>query len=137
MRRAIRRKVLLGNCWFLLAGLSGTALWGQTVTVTPTNESVVTGGSRQYTATVSGLANPAVTWSIAGGPTNGNIDMNGLFTAPPSVPANPNVTITATSVMNPAVSGTGIANVKSPGPVLTSLSSYSFPSGSFTVTITG
>ena len=37
-----------------------------TITVTPVNESVVVGGTRQFTATVSGLANPAVIWAVEG-----------------------------------------------------------------------
>jgi len=34
------------------------------ITVTPNNESTVTGGTRQYTATVMGLANTAVNWYV-------------------------------------------------------------------------
>ena len=127
------------STWYLLLGalLAGPALMAQSIAVSPTNESVVVGGTRQYVAVVSGLANTAVTWSVVGGATNGSVDATGMFTAPMSVPSPANVTITATSVVNPAVVGTGIANIRTAGPVLTSLSAYSFPTGSFSLTITG
>src|SRR6266581_350845 len=34
------------------------------ISLTPNNESTVTGGTRQYTATVMGLANTAVDWYV-------------------------------------------------------------------------
>ena len=39
-------------------------------------------GTRQFTATVSGTDNQAVTWSVEGGGANGTITPEGLYTAP-------------------------------------------------------
>jgi uncharacterized protein (DUF1800 family) len=122
----------------ILAALAAPGLFAQSITVTPNNESVVVNGMKQMTAMVSGLASSSVTWSVVGGAGNGSVDAQGVFTAPPMVPSPVNVTVTATSTMNPAVSGSAILNIRSAGPVLSSLSAYSFPAGtSFTVTITG
>src|SRR3954451_13514936 len=103
------------------------------VTVSPVNESVVAGLTRQFTATVSGLANPAVTWSASAG----SIDANGLYTAPMSVPANPVVNITAVSMMDPTVSGVAQTIVKTAGPVLTSVAPVSVTVGAYSFTVNG
>src|SRR5207253_5585306 len=61
-----------------------------TITVTPPNESTVTGGTRQYTAVVIGLPNTAVDWYVntvlGGNSTLGTISPIGLYTAPAMVP---------------------------------------------------
>jgi hypothetical protein len=60
----------------------------------------------QFTATVTGTTNTAVTWSVSGGAANGTIDSNGLYTAPNVAPGLPaSATITATSQANSAKSG--------------------------------
>ncbi len=48
-----------------------------TITISPTTITVSIAGTEQFTATVVGSANTAVTWSASGG----TIDNNGLFTA--------------------------------------------------------
>ncbi|HEY1270611.1 MAG TPA: hypothetical protein VGF08_01440, partial [Terriglobales bacterium] len=52
---------------------------------------------QQFTAVVNNSSNQAVAWAVTGGSTNGSIDANGLYTAPATVPASPNVTVTATA----------------------------------------
>jgi hypothetical protein len=75
---------------------------GITVTISPTAQNVVVNQTQQFTATVAGGSNTAVTWSvndIAGGNTTlGTISSAGLYTAPASVPASNPVTVKATSV---------------------------------------
>ncbi len=61
-----------------------------TVAVSPAQQ-MATGGSQQFTATVTGTSNTAVTWTASGG----TITSAGLFTAPASAGS---YTITATSV---------------------------------------
>jgi hypothetical protein len=67
--------------------------------------------TQQFSAQVKGTGNfsPDVTWfvnDIAGGnATIGSISTTGLYSAPPVVPASSSVTIKATSVQTPAVSG--------------------------------
>lgn len=79
-----------------------------TVAVSPTSLSVAPLATQQFTATVQGTANPAVTWSIVenGG---GTITASGLYTAPP---ASGTFTIKATSVVNPAKFATATVQVE-------------------------
>lgn len=74
-----------------------------TVTVDPLGQSVMLEGSLQFNATVTGAANLQVQWSIeSGGAEQGSITEQGLFTAPPALPAATQVTVRATSVANMA-----------------------------------
>ena len=68
----------------------------------------------QFTATVSNdSTNKGVTWSVAGSPTNGTIDANGLYTAPTIAAGLPaRVTITATSVTDSSKSGSASETLK-------------------------
>jgi hypothetical protein len=90
----------------LLAGCkSGTAGKVVSVSVSPTDVNVVVGTTQQMTATVVQTFNTAVTWSVAGGSANGTISSTGLYTAPATVPAPAQVTITATSQKDTSKSG--------------------------------
>ncbi len=66
------------------------------VSVSPTSVTLVAGQKQQFTATVSGTANTAVTWSATGG----LIDAGGLYTAP-SVNAQTNIVVAAVSKADP------------------------------------
>lgn len=102
-------KKLLWVASLALAGLTGCAKSNSTpgainVTVSPNANPVTVGVNltQQFTATVSGTSNQAVTWSVAGssctGAACGTITQAGLYTAPASVPVMPpTVTVTATS----------------------------------------
>ncbi len=63
------------------------------VSIAPGSASSALGAATQFTATVTGTANTAVTWTA----TAGSISSAGLYTAPASMPASPSVTIRATS----------------------------------------
>src|SRR5258708_4015134 len=102
-----------------------------TVTVTPNNESVVVGGTRQMTATVSGLMSSSVTWSA----TVGSINATGMYTAPPAVPNPASVTITATSTVDPTAAGSAVLTIKAVAPVISSVNPSSFPLGSFALVV--
>lgn len=52
--------------------------------------------TQQFAATVTGLGNTAVTWSIS--PSVGTISNTGLYTAPAGITTQQSVTVTATSV---------------------------------------
>jgi plastocyanin len=69
---------------------------------------IAVGKSQQFRAHVFLNTNPAVTWyvnNVAGGDaTYGTIDFTGLYTAPASLPANPNLVVTATSQADPTKS---------------------------------
>jgi DNA-binding beta-propeller fold protein YncE len=75
------------------------------VSISPRTAVVVTGQTQQFTATVSGTTDTAVTWSvnnIAGGnATVGTISTTGLYTAPGTAPRPNTVTVKAASVSDP------------------------------------
>jgi uncharacterized protein (TIGR03437 family) len=72
------------------------------VAVSPTSASLTPSQTRQFTATVSGDSNTAVSWSMT--PSVGSLS-NGLYTAPSAINVPQSVTITATSVADPSKSG--------------------------------
>jgi hypothetical protein len=75
------------------------------VSLSPTSVSLQTGGSQQFTPTVTGTSNTAVTWATTGGtfssPGSGSPANSTLYTAPAS--AGP-YTVTATSLADPTKS---------------------------------
>lgn len=68
------------------------------VTVSPTDVTLEPYESFQFSASVSGAANTAVTWSVSS-PTCGNVSSAGLYTAPPGPMA---CTVIARSFANPS-----------------------------------
>lgn len=87
------------------------------VTVSPSAAQVSTGTQKQFSATVNGTTNRAVTWKVSGagcsGSACGTISGSGLYAAPASVPSPASVTVTATSVADPAASGSATVTVVS------------------------
>jgi hypothetical protein len=76
------------------------------VTVSPQNVTVNAGGTVQFTATVTGTSNPAVTWTTSGG---GTISQNtGVFNAGGSAGT---FTVRATSVAQPSAFGEATVTV--------------------------
>jgi hypothetical protein len=80
------------------------------VSVTPATATLAVGKTGQFTATVKGTTNTAVTWSLS--PQIGTISSTGLYTAPPSISAATTITIKATSVADPTKSATAKLTVK-------------------------
>ena len=76
------------------------------VSITPTSATVASAGTQQFTATVTGSTNTAVTWTT----NDGSISSSGLYTAP-TVTANTTATITATSQANSADSASATVTV--------------------------
>lgn len=66
------------------------------VAVSPTSATLTAGGTRQFTATVSGTSNTGVTWSLS--PAVGTISSTGLYRAPSAVTAPQTITVRAMSV---------------------------------------
>ncbi|MCX6595322.1 MAG: S8 family serine peptidase [Acidobacteria bacterium] len=101
--------------------MSGVVLTGESVAqadfilpvvsveLTPTLTKLAQGQSQQFTATVSGTPNNAVTWSMT--PTVGTLSATGLYTAPATIPAPQSVTVTATSVSSPAVGKSSVVTL--------------------------
>ena len=88
------------------------------VSVTPTSARVVTKGQQQFSATVSGLSNTSVTWSVSGkgcvGAACGAVMSNGLYIAPSKVPNPAQATVTATSSADTQASGSSTVTIFAP-----------------------
>ncbi len=94
-----------------------TILGPLTVALSPRDILVATGGTRTFLADVKdAAADGRVTWSLSGaggsGPEYGMLSAEGAYTAPSAAPADPVVTITATSVEDTAVSDSTTATIK-------------------------
>ncbi len=104
---------------------SATAVVGPDISISPPLPVVQTYGTQQFIVTVTGVANTAVTWQVScheGGTACGAISQAGLYKAPNSVPTAVSgngamvadaVTITATSQVAPAFSGSVVASILS------------------------
>lgn len=79
-----------------------------TVSVSPVAPTVPLGATQQFTATVKGTTNTAVTWSVTG---PGTLSTSGLYTAPATLATPASVTVTATSQADNTKSGTATINI--------------------------
>ena len=106
------------------------------VTVSPTSASVQPGQTRQFTATVTGSSNTAVTWTATGG----TISAGGLFTAGST--AGSAFIVTATSVADTTKTASAAVTIQ-PAPAVsvtiapTSASVQPGQTRQFTATVTG
>src|SRR5579871_817756 len=116
------------------------------INVSPSQVVLATGGKQQFTALVTGISQTAVTWSISGigcvNSTCGTISSSGLYTAPTTVPPSAAIAITATSVAQPAKSGTASLVVQSASAVSVAVQPKTAQVASggqvlFTATVTG
>jgi hypothetical protein len=87
-----------------------------TVFVTPSTSSVFVGGSQNFSASVFGTSNTAVTWSVAEA-NGGTVSSTGNYTAPATAGT---YHVVATSVANTADSASAPITVTVPQPVFTS-----------------
>jgi hypothetical protein len=94
-----------------------------TVTVAPSTATVVLNALQQYTATVTGNANTAVSWFVngveGGNSTIGTISTTGLFQAPATLPSPATVTIIAVSQVDNTTSGSAQATIANPSGTVT------------------
>jgi uncharacterized protein (DUF1800 family) len=111
------------------------------VQIGPTNATVHAGDGVNFTATVTGTSNTAVTWSVnnQGGGTAaiGYLTAQGNYSSPSSVPTPNTVTIIATSVADPTRSSSAVVTLVNPIPVVTAVSPASIGVGAFSVTVSG
>ncbi|MFI5088939.1 MAG: choice-of-anchor R domain-containing protein [Terriglobales bacterium] len=77
------------------------------VTVAPASASLLAGGTQQFTATVTGTSNTAVTWSATGG----SISWGGMYTAPTTAGT---YTVKATSAADTTKSASATVTVSAP-----------------------
>ncbi len=84
------------------------------VAVSPATVLLVGGASHTFSATVTGVPNLQVTWSVLEGAAGGTIDANGEYTSP----TTPGVYhVVATSDADPSVSATAEVTVSLPAPI--------------------
>jgi len=106
------------------------------VTISPDSATLQPGQTRQFTASVSGTSNTAVTWTATGG----SISAGGLYTAGST--AGSSFIVRATSVADPAKSAASSVTIQ-PAPVVsvtispTSVSLQSGQTHQFTATVSG
>jgi len=88
-----------------------------TVRVSSSGSSVLLGNSQQFTATVTGTSDTAVTWSVngtsGGNSTVGTISSTGLYISPRALPNPATVTIQATSQASGSASGNLVLTITS------------------------
>ena len=111
------------------------------VSVSPSTANIRAGDSFQFTATVSGSSNTAVTWAVngtaGGSSTLGAISSGGNYTAPSSLPSPNTVTLTATNAASSSASASSVITLMNPTPALAGINPASVGTGSFSLTITG
>ncbi|HZR63506.1 MAG TPA: LamG-like jellyroll fold domain-containing protein [Terriglobales bacterium] len=108
------------------------------VTVSPTSMSLSAGKTQQFTATVNGSGNTAVTWSLSSNV--GTISSSGLYTAPATISTQQTVTVKATSVADASKSATATVTLLPPMSVTVTPTTVSLgPANSqqFTATVSG
>lgn len=108
--------------------------------MTPANSTVGVGFTKQFAATVIGLSNKTVTWSLTGmgknNPALGTIGATGPYTAPSTPPAQNPITVQATGSDGKTVGSTYLL-IEALGPTLTSILPNPITVGTYTVTVTG
>src|ERR1035441_6365231 len=135
---------LLGVVVLGLAGCGGSGQSGPTITQPQVTVSgggqVRLGSTAQFTATVTGETNSAVTWQVngvnGGAAATGTISAAGLYTPPATIPATNPVSITAVSVAAPTLTGSANELIWNPLPAVTSAvvsENYGATSGLLTV----
>jgi hypothetical protein len=106
------------------------------VAISPPSATLNAGQKQSFSATVTGTANSAVTWSTSGG---GSIDALGVYTAPSSCTGS--CTVTATSVADGTKSATATVTVTATPQISVSISPQSVSTNpgrtqSFSATVT-
>jgi hypothetical protein len=123
--------LVLGSCGGGGSGGGGGGGGGNViaVSVTPKTMNRFPGQQQQFSASVTGSTNTAVTWQVngatGGSASAGMIDANGMYTAPAAVPNPAAVTVSAVSQADITKSGSAVVTIQTPT-----------PSGTYTVTIT-
>jgi hypothetical protein len=109
----------------LASGFCGTALAQVSVTISPASVTLATLATQQFTATVSGTTNTAVSWQVngvAGGSSTAGLITTtipgttgeSLYLGPSSVPSPATVSVTAVSQADPTKSASATVTVQVP-----------------------
>jgi uncharacterized protein (DUF1800 family) len=110
------------------------------IKVSPTKASLRPAATQQFSATLTGTTNTAVTWSVngtaGGNATVGMVSVGGLYTAP-ATPTPSAVSVTATSVADSRSSAAAAVTLQNPIPLVTSVSPNPITVGNFSLTVMG
>ena len=116
------------------------------ITISPTTASVQTSATQQFTATVTGSTNAAVTWQVnnvtGGNTTVGTVSTAGLYTAPAAVPNPAAVTVKAIAQADTTKSASATVTVTAVQPISVTVSPATATVSTsatqqFTATVTG
>jgi hypothetical protein len=83
------------------------------ITVTPSSASLSVSGTKQFTASSSGLRSGGITWSVLEGASGGTVDQTGFYTAPSSAGT---YHVVAASAADPSVNSKAVVSVTAPSP---------------------
>lgn len=108
------------------------------MSIAPNTATLYPSQTQQFTASISGSSNQAMTWSISPAGA-GMIDNEGLYTAPMSVFSQQTVTVTATSMATPQLSETATITLLPQSMSISPGTAILYPSQAkqFTVSISG
>lgn len=113
--------IILGQIavlFFLFANFSEPVVAQVSVTISPTSVTLATLATQQFTATVSGSTNTAVTWEVSGvvggNSSAGLISTAGLYLGPSTVPTPAVVSVTAMSQADHTKSASASVTVETP-----------------------
>jgi uncharacterized protein (DUF1800 family) len=113
----------------------------QTISISPTSATVRLDSTHQFSRSLSGASNTAVTWSVngvdGGNATVGAISTEGLYTPPVNMPNPTSVTVRVTSVANPTKFANATVNLQYPVPTTSSITPGDLNIGTHTLTVTG
>ena len=100
------------------------------IAVSPLNVTVNLGQTQQFTATVTGTSNTAVSWTVSGiaggNATIGTISAGGLYTAPAILPNPPTVTIAAISAADPSFNANTLTTIFNSNPLVSDAAASRF-----------
>ena len=148
------RRLRTASFIFLMASLCAGCGGGGSQSVTPPANSILIGplspsvranATETFTATVTGVTNPAVTWTV-NGVANGNStvgtivvtgNLTATYTAPAIVPATNAVTVEATVSSDTSLTYSTEATLLNPIPQVATVSPSPINVGPFTITVTG
>ncbi|HJQ31258.1 MAG TPA: DUF1800 family protein [Pyrinomonadaceae bacterium] len=146
MRSSGRRRARATACALLCALLTvahtgALAQTGVAVSFKDASVTLPAGATRQFTPTVTGTTNTAVTWTVNGMPGGsaavGTIDAAGKYTAPAGAAVGTAFNITATSVADPNASAGFTLTIRNPTPLVYSVTPNPLPAGPFKITVNG
>jgi uncharacterized protein (DUF1800 family) len=111
------------------------------IKVSPTKASLRPAATQQFSATLTGTTNTAVTWSVngtaGGNATLGTVSSSGLYSAPASLPTPNPVSVTATSVADSRSTAAAAVTLENPIPLVSSVSPNPITVGNFSLTVMG